>query len=190
MSAVTAKVAYPEYLRAETSASVKHEYLDGAVYAMAGGTPDHAALALALGSEIRNAVKGKPCRVYSSDLRVRIPLLNASMYPDATVVCGQIETAADDPNAAVNPLIIVEVLSESTEGYDRGRKARLYRQIASLREYVLVSHSSAWVEVHRRTPQGTWETFDFREGEVLELRSIDAAIPVSAIYANPLSVPG
>lgn len=186
-AAQVAKLSYQEYLVHEERALVKHEYVDGELFAMAGGTPEHAALATAIASELRNCLKGRPCRVFSSDLRVRIRSASVSTYPDVTVVCGKLETDVDDQNAALNPVVLVEVLSAATEAYDRGDKARWYRQIPSLREYVMVSQTAARIEVHRRTPQGTWEIFDYHAGEMLELRSIEASMPVAAIYENPLA---
>jgi Uma2 family endonuclease len=104
-------MTYAEYLAAEAVSEVRHEYLNGEVWAMAGGTPEHAALALALGSELRQALRGKPCRAYSADLRIRIVDTGLSTYPDVSVVCGQLETAPDDKDAVTNPIVLVEVLS-------------------------------------------------------------------------------
>lgn len=185
-AAALARMTYAEYLLLEQRSDEKHEYLDGEIFAMAGGTPEHAALAMAIGRELGNALKGKPCRVFSSDLRIRIRSASACTYPDVAVVCGKLELDGDDQNSVLNPVLLVEVLSDATEAHDRGDKAMRYRQIASLREYVMVSHRAPRVEVHRRTPQGTWEIFDYRAGEALELRSIEASFPVDAIYANPL----
>jgi Uma2 family endonuclease len=109
-------MTYAEYLAAEAVSDVRHEFLNGDVWAMAGGTPEHAALALAVGSELRQALRGRPCRAYSAPLRVRVVETGLSTYPDVTVVCGQLETALDDEDAVTNPIVLVEVLSESTEG--------------------------------------------------------------------------
>lgn len=182
-------MTYAEYLLAETGGEVRHEYLDGDVWAMAGGTPEHGALALALAGEIREALRGKPCRLYSSDVRVRIPETGLSTYPDLTVVCGQLETARDDPDAIVNPIVLVEVLSEATEGYDRGAKAAHYRRIPSLHEYVLVSQNERRVEVYRRVEGGRWELLEARPGESIELASLGIRLDVAAVYANPLAPP-
>jgi Uma2 family endonuclease len=184
--APTARMTYAEYLAAEAASDVRHEYLNGEVWAMAGGTPEHAALALAVGSELRQALRGKPCRAYSADLRIRIVDTGLSTYPDVSVVCGQLETAPDDKDAVTNPIVLVEVLSESTEGYDRGAKAAHYRRIPSLREYVLVSQAEPRIEVHRRAESGRWELLEARPGETIELVSLGARLDVAAIYANPL----
>jgi Uma2 family endonuclease len=180
-------MTYAEYLAAEAVSEVRHEYLNGEVWEMAGGTPEHAALAMAIGAELRASLRGKPCRVYSSDLRIRIPETGLSTYPDVAVVCGQLVTAADDPDAAVNPVLLVEILSPTTEGYDRGAKSAHYRRIPSLREYVLVSQSEPRIEVHRRADSGRWELLEARPGESIELASLGVRLDVASIYENPLA---
>jgi Uma2 family endonuclease len=181
-----ARMTYAEYIAAEAASDVRHELLDGEVHAMAGGTPEHAALAAAFLGELRVALRGRPCRIYSSDLRVRIRATGLTTYPDASVVCGSLETDADDPNAIVNPVVLVEVLSESTEAYDRGAKAAHYRRIPSLREYVLVAQDEPRIEVHRRTAHGRWELLEARQGEMIELASLGVALDVGAVYDDPL----
>ena len=182
-----ARMSYAEYLAAEAASDVRHEFLNGEVWAMAGGTPEHAALAAAMTGELRTALRGKPCRTYSADLRVRVLDTGLSTYPDVAVVCGQLATAPDDEHAAVNPVVLVEVLSETTEGYDPGAKAAHYRRIPSLREYVLVSQAEPRIEVHRRTEAGRWEILEGRPGESIELASLDIHLDVAAVYANPLA---
>ena len=181
-----ARMTYAEYLAAEAVSEVRHEYLNGEVWAMAGGTPEHAALAAAMILGLGAALRGKPCRTFSSDLRVRILETGLSTYPDVSVVCGPLETAPDDEHAVTNPIVLVEVLSEATEGYDRGAKAAHYRRIPSLREYVLVSQTEPRVEVHRRTEFGRWELLDARPGETIEIASLGAKLDVASLYANPL----
>lgn len=179
-------MTYAQYLVAEAGSEVRHEYLNGEVWAMAGGTPEHGALALALAGELREALRGKSCRLYSSDVRVRIAGTGLTTYPDLSVVCGQLETAPDDPDAILNPVVLVEVLSGTTEGYDRGAKAAHYRRIPSLREYVLVSQDDPLVEVYRRGQSGRWELLEARPGESIELASLGIRLDVAAVYANPL----
>jgi len=185
--APSGRMTYAEYLAAEAVSDVRHEYLNGEVWVMAGGTPEHAALASAINRELGVALRGKPCRVYSSDLRIRIQDTGLSTYPDVAVVCGQLATAADDEDAAVNPVLLVEILSPTTEGYDRGAKAAHYRRIPALREYVLVAQSEPRIEVHRRTEGGRWELLEARPGESIELASLGVHLDVAAIYENPLS---
>ena len=181
-------MSYAEYLTAETASDLRHEYLQGEAWAMAGGTPEHGALAAAVIGELRAALRGKPCRVYSSDVRVRVSETGLSTYPDASVVCGRLLTAAEDPDAVTNPTVLVEVLSDTTEAYDRGAKAAHYRRIPSLREYVLVSQIEPLVEVYRRTESGRWELLEARAGDAVELASLGIHIDVTALYANPLGV--
>ncbi len=181
-----ARMTYAEYLEAEARSGVKHEYLDGEVHAMAGGTPEHAALAMAFGASLMRALDGRPCRVFSSDLRVRIRETNLSTYPDLTVVGHALELDEEDPQAVLNPAVIVEILSETTAAYDRGPKAAHYRRIPSLREYVLVAQDEQRIEVHRRNAAGFFEIHEFGPGEEVALESIGATFPVSAVYANPL----
>ena len=181
-----AQMSYAEYVAAEQASPIRHEYLKGRIFAMAGGTPEHGALAAAVMRELGVCLRGKPCRVYSSDLRVRVLETDLATYPDATIVCGRLETAPDDPNAVVNPTLLVEVLSESTEAYDRGAKAAHYRRIPSLKEYVLVAQDEKRIEVYRRNERGGWELFEARSGARLELESLGIELDVDAVYENPL----
>ena len=179
-------MTYAEYLTAEAVSEVRHEFLNGEVWAMAGGTPEHAALAAALIGELAAALRGKPCRVYTSDLRVRVLATGLSTYADVSVVCGSVEMAPEDPDAITNPVVVAEVLSDSTEAYDRGAKAAHYRRLASLQEYVLVSQAEPLIEVYRRTQAGRWELLEGRPGDLVELRSLGINLDVAAVYANPL----
>ncbi|MCX5744627.1 MAG: Uma2 family endonuclease [Proteobacteria bacterium] len=184
------RMTYAEFLVHEEASETKHEYVNGEVYAMAGGTIAHGAIAMAIGTELSNALRDRRCRVLSSDVRVRVAATGLSTYPDVTVVCGTIEATPDDPHGVLNPTIIVEVLSPSTEAYDRGAKGAHYRRIPSLREYVLVGHAEPLVEVWRRNERGNWELFvEARAGEQAELVSCGAPITldVDAIYRDPLA---
>ena len=190
------RMSYAEYVARELTSDVKHEYLRGEVFvlgdvsAMAGGTRRHAALTVAVLSELRTALRGKRCEVYSSDLRVRVLATDLSTdlstYPDGSVVCGQAE-GRDDQNSITNPTVIVEVLSESTEAYDRGAKAAHYRRIPSLREYVLVNQNERRIEVFHRNERGLWELSEAGPGERIALPSLDVSLEVDAVYADPLS---
>jgi len=181
-------MSYAEYLAREAESEVKHEYLRGGVFAMAGGTPEHAALALAVGAELIAALRGRPCRAYSSDLRVRIEATDLSTYPDLSVVCGQLETSKIDPHAATNPCLLVEVLSDSTEAHDRGQKFAHYRRIPSLREYLLVSQVEPRLEVYTKNDAGQWVLREAGPGEQLTLSSIEGVVlDVDTIYTDPLA---
>lgn len=140
-----------EYLALETASAVRHEYLDGEIYAMAGGTPAHAVRAAAVIALLRAALAGRGCVVATSDLRVRIVETGLSTYPDVTVVCGGLRMAADDPMAVTNPALVVEVTSDSTEEYDRGAKLAHYQQAASVRAVLIVSHRARHLTLYRRS---------------------------------------
>ena len=170
---------YAEYLGFEASSNVKHEFLDGQIYAMAGGTPEHAALAAAVITLLGPQLLGGECRPYNSDLRVRTPT-GLTTYPDVKVICGSREIDVADPLAVTNPALIVEVLSRSTEEYDSGDKFEHYKSIPSLREYVLVSHREHSVEVRSRGEDG-WRTAVFPEGAIAAL-SIGARLDVHELY--------
>ena len=180
-------MTYAEYLVFEEKSVEKHEFLDGEVFAMAGGTIEHAGLAAAISIALGAALRDRPCRVYSSDLRVRIRATGLTTYPDVSVVCGQAEADAEDACAIVNPLLLVEVLSDSTEAYDRGEKAAHYRHIPSLREYVLVSQHRPRIEVFRRNDAGRWELYEYESGSHAELASVGCAIAVDDVYRDPLA---
>ena len=164
---------------------IKHEFFDGAIYAMAGGTPEHAAIAANVIATLHAQLLGGPCRVYSADLRVRVPATGLTTYPDVTVVCGERETDPEDSNTVVNPTLIVEVLSPSTAEYDRGEKLAHYQQIASLREVVLVDHATRQITVSRRGDDG-FSSFEHRSDEPLALAAIAASLTLNAVYAGPL----
>lgn len=176
--------SYAEYLALEDESPVRHEYLDGEIYAMAGGSPDHAALAAAIIGALRGALP-PGCRVFTSDLRIRILETGLSTYPDAAVVCGRTLRAPDDPMAVVNPMVLVEVTSPSTEEYDRGEKLRHYRTIPSLREVLIASHRRPEVTLHRRSDAG-WTTETASSGEAVRLESVGAALAVDDLYRGGL----
>jgi Uma2 family endonuclease len=174
--------AYADYLALEASSNVKHEYLDGQIYAMAGGTPEHAALAATVVGLLFGAVRGGRCRVHDADLRVRVPASGLATYPDVTVICGKRELDGEDRNAVVNPTLIVEVLSRSTEDYDRGDKFDHYKLLPSLRQYVLVSWDKRAVEVWTRDAEGAWAAAVAHDGEIAELPCIEARLDVRELY--------
>jgi len=180
-------MSHAEYVAAEKKADSRHEYLRGEIYDMAGGTLEHAALAAALAREIGIALQGRPCRTFSSDARVRIEATDMTTYPDLSVVCGELRSSPADERAMLNPVVICEVLSDSTEAYDRGAKASHYRHIPSLREYVLVSQSEQRVEVQRRNAAGHWEIHEFGPGAHAVLESLDVSLSLAALYRNPLA---
>ena len=178
-------MTYAEYLAAESASEIRHEFLNGDVWAMAGGTREHSALAAALISALTVALRGKPCRVYTSDLRVRVQATGLATYPDVAVVCGAEETDAEDPEAIVNPVVLVEVLSDTTEAYEGGATTAHYRRIPSLHAYLLVSQGEPLIELYRRKDD-RWELIEARPGESLDLPTLGVRLDVQTIYANPL----
>jgi Uma2 family endonuclease len=177
---------YRDYLRLEADANVKHEFLAGEIYAMAGGTPEHAAIAMNVGTALNLQLRGRPCRVFSSDLRVRVLATGLTTYPDVSVVCGQLERDPEDRNTAINPTLLVEVTSPSSEDYDRGAKLAHYQQIPALREIVVVSHRERRIEVHRRDDSGAWSDQALGPGEVAALASVSCELPVDEVYRDEL----
>ncbi|MBV9950278.1 MAG: Uma2 family endonuclease [Myxococcales bacterium] len=175
---------FAEYEQLEELSPIKHEYLGGRVYAMAGGTPEHAALSMALGVVLGSATLGSRCRAFSSDLMVRVSKTGLCTYPDVSIVCGPREIDPESKNAVNNPVLLVEVTSRSTEEYDRGEKFDHYRAIPTLREYVLVSHREPAIEVRRRGDDGRWTTEIARAGERIVLASVPCTLDVTAIYAS------
>ncbi len=162
-----------------TSHDIRHEYVDGHAYAMAGGTLDHSRIAINAIRTIEDALGDGPCRVYNSDAAARLSSRRYT-YPDATATCDERDRG---PGAEVqSPRVIVEVLSESTEAYDRGAKFGFYRACPSVREYVLIATAYRAVEVFRRTTEG-WTAFRiYGPDDTVELESIGVTIPVAALY--------
>lgn len=180
------RLTYEEYLALERDGETKHEYIDGIVIAMAGGTLEHARLCARVSGLLELGLEGKPCRVFNADARVRVTATNRSTYPDVTVVCGELERAEDDQEAIANPVLIVEGLSDSTEATDRGEKFAHLRTVPSLIEYVLISQRRPWVEVFRRSPAG-WILSEAGPGETVQLTSVDAPLSIDALYRDALT---
>jgi Uma2 family endonuclease len=180
-----AQYSIQEYVRLEEYSNVKHEFLGGQIYAMAGGTPEHGAMAMRIGALLFAQLTDRPCVVYNSDVRIRVVNTGLDTYPDLSVVCGHEERDLEDRLALVNPIVLVEVLSPSTEEYDRGEKLDNYRSIASLQEVVLVSHDRPRVEVWRREGSA-WNLHAAHSGESIDLVSIRCSLSVDAIFRNPL----
>jgi Uma2 family endonuclease len=179
---------YEEYRRFEDSNPAKHEFVDGHILAMAGGTPAHARLQGAVLYALERRLEGKPCQPFPSDLRVRVRATGMATYPDVTVICGAVETDPDDPQAVINPTVLVEVSSERTEQYDRGEKFEHYRTIPTLREYVFVSHRERHVEVRRCDAEGRWAEVHARRGGSFDLTALGIALDVDELYdRSPLT---
>ena len=177
------RYSYEEYLAYERDSGLKHEYEDGEIVAMAGGSPRHNALASRV-SAVLEAGRRSGCIAFQSDQKVRVLATGKATYPDASLVCGTIEIDPADPtgHTITNPTVVVEVLSVSTEEEDRGNKWQHYQRLPSLDEYVLVSQGSPRIEVYQRVPNGRWEYRDYTEGTV-ELRC-GATFDIAALYGD------
>ena len=171
---------YEDYLAYERDSELKHEFEAGEIFAMAGGSPRHSALASRISAALENT-RPSGCIAFQSDMRIRVLATGRATYPDASMVCGAIELDAADRSGTTitNPVLLVEVLSSSTEEVDRGAKWRDYQRIQSLQEYVLVSQERR-VEIYRRLTTGSWEYLDIREG-VVKLDS-GATLDLSILY--------
>lgn len=172
--------SYEEYLRLLELSPARLEYCDGEIFAMAGGTPLHADLSASAIRILGNDLLGK-CRVSSSDLKVRIEATDLSTFPDVTVVCGERQVSTLDENAIVNPTVLVEVTSRSTEDYDRGEKLSHYKQIPSLRAVLYLSHKRAQVTVVERADD-SWTVREARAGERVSVASIGLELAVDELY--------
>jgi Uma2 family endonuclease len=174
-----------EYLEIERRAEFRSEFLDGEMFAMAGGTRSHSLIKCNLIHALMTQIKDGPCRVYGSDMRVKVPASGLYTYPDASVACGQDEFEDQQEDVLLNPSVIVEVLSDSREAYDRGKKFELYRRLPSLREYLLVNQHKPLVEQYVRQENGEWL---FRAVASMEsklaLPSLGIAIELAKVYAN------
>jgi Uma2 family endonuclease len=175
-----------EYLAWETEQPIKHEYINGEVYAMAGGTLSHNDIAVNLTAILRNTLRGSGCKVRMSDAKVKVSERGPYFYPDLVVSCDDRDRQATD--AIRYPKLIVEVLSPSTAGFDRGDKFKFYRRISTLQEYVLIDAEKIGVDCYRKTNAGKWELTAYPEdmadveNPILELVSLDFQCPLALIY--------
>ena len=176
-----------EYLELEERSDEKHEYHGGERLIMTGGTLVHSRICLNVGGEVRQRLKGSPCFAFESNTRVAIAAFDRSVYPDVGIICGDPEFDPADRNrtTVVNPTVIFEVLSESTEGYDRGAKFAAYRTLPSLREYVLVAQVRPTVETFLRRDDGAWVISGWDGVEsVAKLQSVGIDLPLAEVYAG------
>ena len=178
------RYTYQDYVWLEEESSTRHEFLAGEIVAMAGGTPEYAAMAAEIIGQLREKLRGGPCRVFTSDLGLRVMATGLATYPDASVVCGPTERDPDKKTNVTNPRVLVEVTSDSTEEYDRGEKPAHYKQIPTLEAVVIVAHREVEVEVWSRA-QGApeWTRTVARKGDVAEIACLGCPLDVDAIYA-------
>ena len=184
------RITETEYLDLERHAEFKSEFFAGEVFPMSGGTPLHSQIATNLAAELRNELKGKRCVPYNSDLRLKVEATGLLTCPDLSVVCGPLQLATGTDDTVVNPTVIVEVLSDSTEAYDRGKKFENYRLMPSLREYLLVSQKEPRIEQFVRHENEQWL---LREAAGLQaslsLPSLEIKISLAEVFAGVEFVP-
>lgn len=174
-----------EYLARERVAAHKNEFFDGEVFAMSGGSLAHSLIATNLAAEFRRALRDRPCLPFNSDLRLKVEATGLLTYPDLSVICGPAKFVDDEQDTITNPTVLVEVLSDSTESYDRGAKFRNYVQIPSLREYLLVSQHEPRIEQFARQEGGPWV---WREAAgldaTLELPCLQIQLALAEVFAK------
>ena len=184
MSAIpTPRYTLEEYLARERVAEYKSEFYRGEIFAMAGGSPRHNRICRNLLTALHTRLRGQPCEPFGSDQRLRIPPVGLSTYPDISIICGELQQEMFDHDASVNPRVLIEVLSDSTERYCRGKKFHLYQQLESLREYILVAQDEPLIERYVRQENDAWllTTFQGLEAE-LDFPTVGCSIPLAEIY--------
>lgn len=173
-----------EYLKIEQESNDKYEFHNGHIYPMAGGTINHGLICGNIFGEIRAKLKDGDCKTINSEIKLHIEKSNKYIYPDTMVICGNIETSEDLPNAVTNPILIVEVLSKSTADYDRGDKFFFYQQIASLKEYILIEQDKKQIDIYTRK-KNLWKTSRVTAlDKVLHISCLDIDILIEDIYQD------
>jgi Uma2 family endonuclease len=174
-----------QYLRIERESDLKHDLINGVLYAMSGGSVAHAQLTARVTSLIGRQLQGSPCDAFSSDLRVKVEATGTYTYPDLSVVCGKAEVEDDRGDTLLNPTALVEVLSPSTEAHDRGAKFEHYRRLGSLRDYVLISQDRPLVEVFSRGAEQAWSYTAYEGPEATaQVPAIGCSLELTALYEN------
>jgi|SRR5215213_6034834 len=177
------KYTIEEYLEMEEASQEKHEYYQGEIFAISGPKVKHNIIAMNTSTLFVNKLKGKPCQPFNSDQRIHIEKNSLFTYPDISIVCGDIETRNNDDWNVLNPTVIVEILSPSTRDYDHGQKFKLYRDITSLKEYVLIDSESINVEIFFLNDHGNWELIEYKTIEdSFTLNSIQVKLELKEIY--------
>lgn len=177
------RYTYQDYVALERDSSTKHEFLDGEIYAMAGGSEEHSALAASVLRALGNAVGDRPCRVHTSDLRIYVEASGLATFPDGAVICGGLMQHGPSPEAtALNPMVLVEVTSKSSEEYDTGEKLGRYKTIPSLREVIIVSHRERRIAVHARASGEEWTTRVAISSGRVTVPSLGVDLVVDEIY--------
>jgi Uma2 family endonuclease len=176
------RMSYSEFLHWEQEQEARHEFACGEVFAMAGSTDRHNLVALNIAVILREQLRGKPCRIFMSDVQVRVEAADAAFYPDVMVTCAPEDAA--EPRVKRHPGLIVEVLSPSSASFDIGHKFACYRQLQSLQEYVLVDPDRVGIEIFRREVDDRWVLDPVGLGDTLRLACIGVEAPVAAVYQD------
>jgi Uma2 family endonuclease len=177
------RYTYADYVAVELESSTKHEFLDGEIYAMAGGSEDHSALAAQVLRALGNAIGDRPCRVHTSDLRVYVEAVGLATFPDGSVICGPLQQHEPSPRAtALNPMVLLEVTSDSSEDYDTGAKLEYYRTVPSLRDYIIVSHRERRISIHGRGEGAEWTARVAIAGGRVSVAALRLELIVDDIY--------
>jgi Uma2 family endonuclease len=172
-----------EYLEFERASELKHEYIDGEVLAITGASESHNLICASVLFQLYGQLRGRLCKVYPGDMRVRVGTAGLYTYPDISVVCEEPQFADAEFDTLLNPILLIEVLSPSTEGYDRGVKFQHYRELASLQEYLLISQDSPLIERYLRQENGIWQLTDAKGLDAsLELSSIGCTLALGEVY--------
>jgi Uma2 family endonuclease len=169
-----------EFLAWDASQTIKHEFVRGEVFAMTGATKAHIRLTLNVAMSLLQHLRGSPCSTYAADIKLRVETADSYFYPDVLVTCST--TDAADPAIVREPILVVEVLSPSTAAYDTGAKFAAYRQLPTLREYVLIDPQSRRCDAYRPGPNGRWELHPFEAGQDLALASVDLVVPNADLW--------
>jgi Uma2 family endonuclease len=174
-----------QYLEQERQTGEKHEYYRGELFAMVGGTPQHALIATNFLREASQALKDSRCVAFNSDLRIKVEASGLYTYPDASIICGELQLDRELSNTILNPSVLVEVLSDSTERYDRGTKSFHYRSLPTLQHLVLISQDCVFVECFTRINANEWLLREYRQRcDSLVLESVNISIPLAELYRN------
>jgi Uma2 family endonuclease len=172
-----------EYLDIERIALDKHEYYKGEVFAMSGASIKHNIIFSNSFGNLVSKLNGKNCKPFGSDLRVHIPKQTLYTYPDISIICGEIETTDDKFDTVTNPSVIIEILSESTRNYDKGNKFTLYRNIASLKEYILIDSESIMVEKFIKNADNSWQLTEYKSlNESFKIETVAIEMDLETIY--------
>ena len=176
-----------EYLAWEDQQEIRYEYVDGEVYAMTGGTINHSKIAANFITILKNHLRGSGSQILTSDAKVQTLAANSYSYPDVSVTCDDRDRNASQ--SISHPCLIIEILSPSTEAYDRGNKFRRYRRSTSLQEYLLVSTTEMCLEVYQPTERGRWELTTYTDGELVEFKSVNLSVSIEQIYEDIIFAP-